>query len=215
MPSSRNGAGLVKFMVLILTLALLALLAPVASGQPGSAGLPLRLIGHAINMGTAPLPVPGTPGLRTAPGISLVEITITRWSTPEERASLAAALAGKGQEGLLDALQKTPSVGTIRTPDQLGWDLHYAHQDPTADGGRRILFATNRRISFWEAVNRPNSVNYPFTLGEVHLDPRGHGEGKLSLASRIRVSPKGGFIELEDYATQPVHLEDVRVEAAK
>jgi hypothetical protein len=207
MSSLRDGFESPRVdIVAVVVLALVALLAPGAAAQPMDK-LPLHLLAHAINLGTST-----ATGIQIGPGTALVEITITRWSTSQERARFVAALAQKGQEGLLEAFQKAPSAGTIRTPDKLGWDLHYAHQVRTADGGRRIIVATDRRISFWEQVNRPASINYPFTLAEIHLDPSGKGEGKLSLATQIQASPDKGFIELVDYATQPVHLADVQVE---
>jgi hypothetical protein len=122
------------------------------------------------------------------------------------------ALVKGGQEALLDALQHTPSVGTIRTPDKLGWELHYAHQVPTEDGGRRIYLATVRRIAFWEAASNTRSLQYPFTLIELRLDKNGKGEGKMSYATKIIASPDGKHIELEDYATQPVLLEEVKAQ---
>jgi hypothetical protein len=215
MSSSLGSRKSFHILALVSCLALIGLLAPGASGQPAglSLHLPVHLIAHAINMGVTVTPAP--PGVAGQPGINLVEITITRWSTPQERAALVAALTQKGQQGLLDALTKTPSVGTIRTPDKLGWDLHYSHQVPTAAGGVRIFLATVRRITFWEEIHRPPSINYPFTLIELHLDASGHGEGKMSVATKIRAVPDGGYIELEDYATQAVQLESVAIQDTK
>jgi hypothetical protein len=93
-----------------------------------------------------------------------IQITVNRWSTPTERAALITALLGKGPEGLLKVLQDTRPVGRIRTPDSIGYDLHYAAQRPGPDGGRDIVFASDRPINFWEAVNRPRSIDYPFTI---------------------------------------------------
>ncbi|HXO19335.1 MAG TPA: hypothetical protein VOA87_05335 [Thermoanaerobaculia bacterium] len=163
----------------------------------------LQLTAFAVNLGV-------TPDLRSPrPATAIVEIAIDRWSTEAERDELIATLRTKGQDGLLKALQENPSVGTIRTPDTLAWDLHFARQTPTADGGRRIFLATNRRISFWEAAHLPRSIHYPFTLIEIHLDKNGHGEGKMSIATKIEISKDGKEIQLEDYATQPARLQDV------
>lgn len=167
----------------------------------------LRLTAFAINLGV-------TPDLRRrGPKTAVVEIAIDRWSTDAEHDELLAALKDKGQDGLLKALQENPSVGTIHTPDTLAWDLHYARQQPTADGGQRIFLATDRPISFWEAANLRRSIHYPFTLIEIHLDKNGQGEGKLSVATKITISKDGKEIELEDYSTQPVLLQSVKVSA--
>jgi hypothetical protein len=168
--------------------------------------LPLRLVAFAVNLGT-------TPDLRP-PRVSsqIVEITINRWSTDQEREELLVALAQHGETALLKALQENPPVGTIRTPDTLAWDLHYARLRILPDGSRRISLATDRPISFWEAAHLPRSIHYPFTLVEIHLGPNGHGDGKMSVATKIELSSDKHEIELENYATQPVRLLDVHVE---
>src|SRR5262245_21553342 len=57
---------------------------------------------------------------------SFVDIRVTRWSTDAEREGLIKVLFEKGQGKLLRALQDLPRVGTIKTPDSLAYDLHYA-----------------------------------------------------------------------------------------
>ena len=103
-------------------------------------------------------------------GAGRVIMRVTRWSTEAERGRLARALLTEGADQLLDDLRDMKSVGTIRTPDSLGYDLRYAHQEPGEDGGRRIVIATDRPIGFWEAVNRPRTVDYPFTVIQMQLD---------------------------------------------
>jgi hypothetical protein len=163
----------------------------------------LRLTAFAVNLGA-------TPELRRmGPSTQIVDITIDRWSTDQERDELLATLKSKGPDALLTALRENPPAGTIRTPDTVAWDLHFARERATEDGGRRIFLATDRPIRFWEAANLTRSIHYPFTLLEIRLDKNGHGEGKLSVATKIEVSRDGKDIELEDYATQPVLLQDV------
>jgi hypothetical protein len=137
-----------------------------------------------------------------------VDIVIESWSTESDRRRLLEALK-KSQDAMLDTLRDLRRVGFIRTPGSLGWDLHYAHQIPGEDGGRRLVIATDRPINMWEAVNRPRTVDYPFTFIEVHLNGDGEGEGKLSLATRVTASRDGRFVQLENYDTQPVQLNKV------
>jgi len=111
---------------------------------------------------------------------------------------------------MLDDLRELHAVGTIRTPGSLAYDLHYAHVQPAEDGGYRIFLATDRPISFWEAANRPRTIDYPFTFIELHLDKNGEGEGKLNLATKIDLSRDGKTIELENYGTQPIMLNAVK-----
>ncbi|RPH39535.1 MAG: hypothetical protein EHM91_12230 [Planctomycetota bacterium] len=139
-----------------------------------------------------------------------IQIDISRWSTDGERDRLLATLKQKGEDALLDALQDTPKVGRIRTPDSIGYDLHFASHQPWGDGGRRIFIATDRPIGFWEAANRPRSSEYPFTLIEMRLKPDGTGEGKLTVAAKVTI--EADTLVLENYAHQPVLLTSVKQE---
>ena len=53
---------------------------------------------------------------------------------------------------LVNALQDMKSVGSIRTPQTLAWDLRYARQFKMDEGGRRIVLVTDRPIGFGEAA---------------------------------------------------------------
>ena len=140
-----------------------------------------------------------------------VDIVIERWSTEGERERLMTIFVEKGPDALLDALQDVkPRVGYIGTPNSLGYDLRAAWQESLPEGGRRIVIVTDRRIGFWEARNRPRSIDYPFTLIEMRLDGDDRGEGKLSLATKVDISDDRKTIELENYASQPVLLKNIR-----
>jgi hypothetical protein len=116
----------------------------------------------------------------------------------------------KGPDKLLDTLQDLPRTGYIRTPDSIGWDLHFARKIPGEDGGERVVLVTDRRIGFWEAANRPRSYDYPFTFIELRFKANGDGEGKMSLATKIIPDKENNIITLENYDTQPVMLTQVR-----
>ena len=103
-----------------------------------------------------------------------------------------------------------PRVGYIRTPNSVGYDLHFARLVPGEDGGERITLATDRHIGFWEASNRPRSIDYPFTVIELRMNHDGEGEGKLSLATKITADSDHKTIVLENYGIQPVLLQHVR-----
>lgn len=141
-------------------------------------------------------------------GAGRVIMRVTRWSTEAERGLLTRTLLKTGAEDLLDVLRDQKSVGTIRTPDSLGYDLRYAHQEPGEDGGRSIVIATDRPISFWEAANRPRVSDYPFTVIQMQLDKNGEGKGTMSYATKIIA--RGNTIELEHFATAPVMLTEIR-----
>jgi hypothetical protein len=174
---------------------LLMLSEVVAYGQTN--GQPERFTANAVSTS----PEYGT-------GQRLVEITIDRWSPNAERQRLVTALQTKGPDELLKQLQKNRPVGRIRTPDSLGYDLRYAQQTPLRDGGRMIVIATDRPIGFWEATQHPRSFDYPFTVIQMKLDREGNGSGTLSYATRI-TAHDNNVIELEDFATQPIMLNNV------
>jgi hypothetical protein len=180
------------------------LVAPVvicASAVAQSTGtLPERFDAVAISTGGPRSDAVNTP----------VEITINRWSTPEENQRLINALKAHGPEAMLGTLRDLKSVGTINTPGNLAYDLRYAYQERTGEGGRQIVLATDRPISYWEAVNQPRIINYPFTFIELRMNSRGEGEGKLALATKIDVSSNGKLIELVGYSAQPIQLNEVR-----
>lgn len=140
---------------------------------------------------------------------SPVEVTISRWSTGAESDQLLSVFRDKGQDALLEALQKLPVVGYINTPGSLKYDLRFALQRPKPDGGRMIFLMTDRYIGAWEAVNRPRTIDYPFTLIQLDVDKSGNGVGKASIYTKI-TQVKGGTIELENFSSAPVMLNEVR-----
>ena len=137
-------------------------------------------------------------------GAGRIDIRITRWSTDAERQRLVTTLREKGPRAALDALIDMRPVGTIKTPDSLAYDLRYAHQTPLEEGGRQIVFATDRPIGFWEAANRPRTIEYPFVVGQMQIGPDNEGKGTLSYAAKVRAY--GDIIELENFSISPIML---------
>ena len=178
--------------------------------QAGGLSLPLRLSAFAVNMSTV---ATGT--------TAVLDIRIKRWSTADEREKLVTTAVEKGPDALLRALQKMPDHGRISIPGwtgpdphnaRLGWELHYAYNTPGEDGGQRIGIATDRYIGFWEARNQPRTIDYPFTLIEIRLGKDGKGVGKMAVATKIEFDKKKKQMVLENYASEPVRLNEVKVE---
>jgi hypothetical protein len=150
-----------------------------------------------------------------------VEFDVNRWTKPDEREMLITTMIENGPDALLKKLQQMPSHGRMRVVSpmrgrdplqlQLGWDLRYAWQEKTDEGGRRIVLGTDRYITWWEAANRPRTIDYPFTVIEIHANAEGKGEGKLSIASKINFDKKKNKIELETYASEPIRLQNVEI----
>jgi hypothetical protein len=140
----------------------------------------------------------------------VIDITIYRWSTDAEREMLLTTLQEFGQDKLLAALEKIrPPVGFMRTPTSIGYDLYYARNHPQPDGSRKVVLATNRQVSFREVSNDTRSMQYQFTLIELHLDKNGKGEGKLVPAAKVSWDTKAKKIEIDNYNALPVDLVNV------
>lgn len=162
----------------------------------------LHLRAFAVNMSGVG---PATAGV--------LDIAIERWSTDDERDRLKNKLRQDGQRALLSELQRIkPRAGYIRSPNDIGWPIHYAREYPMPDGGRRIILATDRPMSFWEIMNRPRSADYEFTLAEIHLNKEGKGEGKIVTPAKVSWNREKGAIEITNYGTEPVRLTQVTVE---
>jgi hypothetical protein len=146
-------------------------------------------------------------GVYTRGSTASLIMTVNRWTSEAEKEKLFAVLHEKGQSAFLDALQDTKRVGTIRTPQSVGYDLRLALQEPTKDGGRRILLATDRPMSFAEASGRPRTVDYPFTVIEMLIPAEGKGQGTMSVAARL--VPAGRTTIVENFDTQPVRLNEI------
>lgn len=141
-------------------------------------------------------------------GTSQMDIVIERFTTTAEHEKLMAALESKGQQGLLDALQKMPRIGYLRTPGSLAYDMRFAQESRGRDGLRRVIMLTDRPIGFGEAVDRPRSIEYPFTSVDLRLDDNGMGRGTVSVATKVILS--GDLLVLEGFADQPIQLREVK-----
>jgi hypothetical protein len=141
----------------------------------------------------------------------MIEIAIERWSTDAERQMLIGLVGtatdkSGGQDTLLNALQKvTPRVGFIRTSNSIGWDLRYARESILPDGTRQIVVVTDKPVSFAAAMADSESIDYPFSLIEMHFPQSGDkGDGKLM--ARTAVSTKNGRLEIDLYGNEPTRL---------
>ena len=100
---------------------------------------------------------------------------------------------------------RIPINSVLATP----FAMRGRHRQP--DGGRRIVIATDRYIGFAEARNQPRTTDYPFTLFEIRVNKAGEGQGKMAVATKISFDKKKKAIELENYSSEPVRLNNVKV----
>ena len=155
-----------------------------------------------------------------------IRINIDRWSTAAQRQHLIDTfLKEKKQDNLLRELDDQPEMGRFNFPGYMGPDpnntmrlgthIRYAMSHPGEDGGRRIVIITPRIIGMREEINNPRTTDYPFSLFEMRFGRDGKGQGKMAYATQISFDKKKNAIELENYASEPVRLNNLVLEVRK
>ena len=154
-----------------------------------------------------------------------IRINIDGWSSPSQRQHLITTFLEKKQDALVRELEKQPELGRFNFPGymgpdpnnvmRLGTDIRYAMNFPGEDGGRRIVIITPRVIGFRESVNQPRTVDYPFTLFELRFDKSGKGEGRMAYATQLTFDKKKNTVEIENYSSEPVRLNNLELEVRK
>lgn len=140
---------------------------------------------------------------------SNLQVTITRWTTDDERNALLQTLTEKGQEEMIKVLQTQKQTGFLRLPNTMGYQLYYAYQTQK-DNKRRIVLATDRPVTMAEAWRNGRSQDYAITMVELILDENNAGEGTLGFALKLKVDPETKQLAIENYGTDPVQLRGVR-----
>jgi hypothetical protein len=207
--------GIIRTWIAMGVLSLTMLAVPAIGQSPtAGAGEKVTIRGWALNMSNV-----ATGANQT------IQISVNSWSTASQRKHLIDTFMASKQDGLMRELQKQPERGRFNFPGymgpdpnnvmRLGTDIRYAMNFPGEDGGRRIVIITPRVIGFRETANQPRTVDYPFTMFEMHFDKEGKGEGKMAYALKINFDTKKNNIELENYSTEPVRLNNLVLEVKK
>lgn len=151
-----------------------------------------------------------------------IDIIVERWSPSEDGDSLRSALAGRGPDMLLGALQTFkrragfvlfPGVQGrgARARTRRGQNLQFAREIVTGTG-RQVILVTDRRPGFDEDRGEPMPER-EFTLIDIRLSSDGRGVGRLGTASGVTSNKATRTLELKDYAKRPLVLTDVMVSA--
>jgi hypothetical protein len=141
------------------------------------------------------------------------------------RAAGAGGAAGRGGRGgrgappptpieaLTAAIGRAPTLGFIWTTDVTGYSIKYAWHTTSAES-ERIVLVTDRRFGAyspgWKLKSGDMPTDYEFSVIELRFDPKGVGEGKASLTSKVVVDNAASTLALENYAAAPVILQNVR-----
>jgi hypothetical protein len=121
------------------------------------------------------------------------------------------------ESSLAAALAKAPTVGYLWSSEAAGYAVRYAAHFDEPGGGQRVILLTDRRLGTWNDLwklvgpdaNGPKN-DYEFSLIELHLNSKWEGEGKVSLTGKVTVDDAAKTIALEDFATAPLVLKNVR-----
>lgn len=207
------------------------ILAGLVNAQTPAPGPILRLNATTDNVSGAPDPI-RIDLLRWSTEAERDQL-LSAWTSPGTPAPAPAAgerggARGRGGRGgapadappatpegsLAAALGKAPTVGYVWSSETAGYSVHYAARLAQPDGGERILLITDRRLGAWNNLWKPSGgttpMNYEFTLIELHMNPKGEGEGKSSLTGKVTVDNAAKAIVLESYAALPVILKGVK-----
>jgi len=114
---------------------------------------------------------------------------------------------------LTTAIGRVPTLGYIWTTDVTGYSIKYAWHT-TSPEGERIVLVTDRRFGAyspgWKLKSSDMPTDYEFSVIELRLDPKGIGEGKASLTTKVVVDNAASTLALENYAAAPVIFQNVR-----
>ena len=111
------------------------------------------------------------------------------------------------------AIGRAPTIGYIWTTEVTGYSIKYAWHMASPEG-ERIVLVTDRRFGAyspgWKLKSSDMPTDYEFTVVELRLDPKGVGEGKTSLTTKVVVDSAAGTLALDNYAGAPAIFQNVK-----
>ncbi len=148
----------------------------------------------------------------------MLEIRIREWTTEEEREQVLSEIKEASSQSTRNrnravarALRCASRVGSMNLRAQTSWSVRYSRMTQMPDGKKRIILATDRPVSFSEALNTGSVVgDFDVTLIEMTLDAEGNGDGVLSLGTEVRWNDGDNKIEVTNFSSQPIKLGNVR-----
>lgn len=148
-------------------------------------------------------------GRNTRTSTNTFTLNITGATTDEQSQRSLGILQDGGQDALLKELSKK-DLGNFSVGGRLGRTI-LGLRVTDVEGKKRIFAVFERWIQFAELRGGYRSVDYPFGVIELFIDPNtGKGEGTLIEAAQIRwkTDKKSGkdSVEIENFATFPAKL---------
>jgi hypothetical protein len=117
---------------------------------------------------------------------------VKEFSPPEDQRILLEAFQAKGNEGLVNALEKMPSKGRLSITGTLGGDLAYIRRFEQPDGSIVIRMITNRLLRFNEVWADTRSSDYQLSgLEVIFSKDKKKKTGTLIPAAQLHIDKKG------------------------
>jgi hypothetical protein len=124
---------------------------------------------------------------------------INEYSPASDQAILLEAFHAKGNEGLVNTLEKMSSKGRLSITGTLGGDLAYIRRFDREDGSVMLRMVTNRLLRFGEVWADTRSSDYALSAMEITISKDGKKkEGRLLPAAKLDID-KQGRLEIELY----------------
>ncbi|HEY5885111.1 MAG TPA: hypothetical protein VIT88_10515 [Pyrinomonadaceae bacterium] len=174
---------LIKILQIAAVSSLLLLTTNVSSAQK----LPKRIHIDAQAMGTS-----------TQMGRSVsIKLIIEEISSDEERAGMIEAFKQRGNEGLVNSLDKMKSKGRMAVTGTLGYDVNYVKVFPQPDGSTVLRLVADRPLRFGEVWADSRSSDYELAGVEIRISKdRKKNTGTLYPACRLKINNKND-LEME------------------
>lgn len=147
-------------------------------------------------------------GLNTRTGTTDFTLDIKGRTSDDQAQNYLNILKDDGQDKVLDAIDDVEN-GRFSVGPRVGVPVNVVRETDET-GKRRIFIVFKRWMQFAELRNGFRSVDYPFGVIELNIDPQtGKGEGEYFAAAQIKWKAKEGKtpeIQVENFATFPAKL---------
>lgn len=148
-------------------------------------------------------------GLNTRSVSRTFTLNLTGQTSKEQAQGYLDILQEGKQDDLLKAIQKQ-DLGRFSVGANIGVPINVVRES-TVDGKRRVFIVFERWTQFAELRGGYRSLDYPFGVIEIFIDPQtGKGEGTYIAAAKIRWNfdeKKQQYeVEIENFGTFPARL---------
>ncbi|MCD9188605.1 MAG: hypothetical protein LUM44_19460 [Pyrinomonadaceae bacterium] len=153
-------------------------------------------------------------GFDTRTRSALFSLNINGATSDQDTQRYLDLLREGGQDSVLKAIDKQ-DLGRFSIGANVGIPINFVRES-TVDGKRRIFVVFERWTQFAELRGGYRSLDYPFGVIELFIDPKtGKGEGTYIAAARVNWDKDGKNgqyqVEIENFATYPARLMGVKV----